>query len=365
MIEKHVISCDPDVYEAWPDIVLTRSGKLVCVFSECTHHGNREYTRIVTVESTDRGYTWKSKKPVTEATHDRNYYYNCARITLLEDGRLCIVVDRVPGDGRLETENSIANAVNVLYFSEDEGVTWSNPVETPLRGIVPDKLLELECGRWIISAHHEEDGFLTQFMHYSDDRGKTWSKRITVGKKLGLNLCEASILPVGNNTLVAFIRENSLLGLDCMKTISYDNGEHWGEVINFPLPGCHRPVAGFLQDGRIMITYRFMHGGKGWLGNVTQNFFAAITDYKSALAKARNEAWCKIIPIDYDRSPYSDLGYSGWVQFPDGDIYIVEYIVDDAYDSAQIRGYSLSPAEFSLPCELELVRTEEKRLISG
>lgn len=80
MITKHVVSCDPKIYEAWPDIALTPSGKLVCVFSECTHHCNRDYTRIVTVESTDRGRTWSAKKPVTEGTRDLDYYYNCAQI---------------------------------------------------------------------------------------------------------------------------------------------------------------------------------------------------------------------------------------------------------------------------------------------
>lgn len=346
MITKHVVSCDPKIYEAWPDVALTPSGKLICVFSECTHHGNRDYTRIVTVESTDRGRTWSAKKPVTEGTRGLEYYYNCARITQLADGRQCIIVDRMPtgGEGR-----SAAKAVNLLYFSSDEGKTWSAPQETPLLGIVPDKLLVLDTGRWIISAHHPEDGYLTQFLRYSDDQGKTWSKRITVGKKEGMNLCEVSILPVGDNTLVAFMRENSGHGWDCMKTISRDNGETWSEIINFPLPGCHRPVAGFLADGRIMITFRFLQGGKGWLGAWTQNFFAAVTDRESVLGPTRGDAWTRIMPIDYDRSPKSDLGYSGWVQFADGELYVVQYIVDDAYDSAQIRGYSFGPDEFTLP----------------
>jgi len=54
------------------------------------------------------------------------------------------------------------------------------------------------------------------------------------------------------------------------------------------------------------------------------------------------------MPIDFDRSPNSDLGYSGWVQFPDGEIYIVHYIVDDAIDKAQIRGYSVHLEDFLL-----------------
>ena len=36
-------------------------------------------------------------------------------------------------------------------------------------------------------------------------------------------------------------------------------------------------------------------------------------------------------------------------EFPDGEIYIVYYIVDDAVDRGQIRGCSLQPSDFFLP----------------
>lgn len=99
MIQKFSISNDPAMYEAWPDVVLTGSGKLVCVFSECTHHGNRDYTRIMLSDSGDRGRHWSPKRPLTEGTRGLPYYYNCARISRLRDGRLVVVVDRIPADG--------------------------------------------------------------------------------------------------------------------------------------------------------------------------------------------------------------------------------------------------------------------------
>jgi sialidase-1 len=346
MIVKYRVSCDPSIYEAWPDVALTRSGRLVCVFSECTHHLDRSYTRIVSVESIDRGRTWSAKRAVTEGTQGLDYYYNCARVSALADGRLCLVVDRCP-HGR--TERTAEHSVVLLYFSDDEGRTWGQAVETPPRGMVPDKLLVLDSGRWILSAQHPQGGFLAQFLRWSDDQGRTWSEPVTVAAKHGLNLCEVSILPLGNGALVAFLRENSGQGWDCMKTISRDNGQTWGEVIPFPLPGCHRPVAGLLHDGRVLITYRFMQGGKGGLGWWTQNFLAALSDRDSALAPDRGGASTRIMPLDFDRSPHSDLGYSGWVQLADGEIYVVNYIVDDAFDSGQIRGYSLRPEDFVLP----------------
>ena len=90
-----------------------------------------------------------------------------------------------------------------------------------------------------------------------------------------------------------------------------------------------------------------MQGGKGWTGWWTQNVFAGLTDAESALAESRNGAHTRILPLDFDRSPHSDTGYTGWVQFDDGEIYIVNYIVDDA-PNGQIRGYSLRPSDFLL-----------------
>jgi sialidase-1 len=348
MLQRFTVSRDDSIYEAWPDVALTPSGALVCVFSECTHHGDRGYTRIVTCRSTDRGRTWSEKRPVTEGTRDLPFY-NCARITQLRDGRLAVLVDKLFA---AERSSRPEECRNLLYFSEDEGATWSEPATTAAEGIVPDRLLELADGRWIVAAHYRDDAFgnLIQRLWYSDDQGASWSDPVVVGRQEGLNLCEVSVLPVAGPTLVAFHRENSGLGLDCYKTISHDRGESWSEPIRFPLPGCHRPVAGWLHDGRIFITYRFIQGGRADGFMPAQNFFAALTDKASALALTRRAAGARILPVDYDRSPACDLGYSGWVQFEDGEIYIVNYLVDDA-PKGQIRGYSLDPGAFILEPE--------------
>lgn len=357
MIQKFTVSRDDTIYQAWPDLALTKSGKLVCVFSECTHHGDRSYTRIMMAESTDRGRTWSSKRPVTvpgKLGGPTGFYWNCARITALKDGRLAVVVDKIRS--RDENDTAPDSRTNWLILSEDEGKTWSEPIKTPVTGIVPDKLLELKHGgnkgRWLLSAHMANKTVnpqeWKQNVWISDDKGASWQGPFVAGYEPGLMLCEGSILEMPEGQLVCFMRENSFRGLDCYKTISLDGGKTWSSVIQMPIPGCHRPVAGILQSGKVLITHRFLQGGKGWLGKWTQNFFAAWTDVESCLSTERSGAWTRIMPIDYDRSPEADTGYSGWVQFPDGEIYVVNYIVDDA-PKAQIRGYSFYESDIILP----------------
>lgn len=340
MIEKFSIARDPENYLAWPDVAMGNGGKLVCVFSECDQHSSwREHTQIMLCESDDRGRTWSRKRPISERTTGGDTgFWNCPRITKLRDGRLAVVCDRM-----FSRENSAAveQCVTYMFFSGDNGATWTEPRRIPVFGIVPDKLLELANGRWLIGSQYKDKdfGYLIQRVWFSDDSGDSWQGPFVIGKVKGLNLCEVSILPV-EEALVAFMRENSAQGLDCFKSVSRDGGETWSEPVNFPLPGCHRPVAGFLDDGRIMITYRFLHGGKPKNGMTGELFCGALTDVESALAPTRGEAWTRIFPLDYDRAAIIDGGYSGWVQFDDGEVYVVNYIKDDSPAKAQIRGYS-------------------------
>lgn len=344
-IKKFTVSRDDGVYEAWPDLALTDGGRLICVFTECTHHKNRDHSRIVMTCSDDRGRTWSPKRAFTEYT-DSDHYYNNARISRLPDGGLAVICDKVDGTG--DTECGPGTKL-YLWTADSEGEVWSEPRELPLLGIVPDKYRVLSTGRILICAHRKNPATnkSEQYLRYSDDGGVSWSHEVVVAADPRYNICEASIIELSDGTLVSFMRENSKRGIDCLKAISSDHGASWRGVYMMPVPACHRPVTGHLLDGRIFMTYRFMQGGKGWMGACTQNMFAAVFTEDTARTSERLGQSARIMPLDYDRSPSSDLGYTGWVQFGDGEIYVVNYIMDDA-PKTQIRGYSLYPSDIIL-----------------
>lgn len=335
MIQKFNVSRDDSIYEAWPDVVLTDGGKLICVFSECEHHKNRDGARLMLTESLDRGRMWSQKKAFTEKG-SASEYFNCARISKLRDGTLAIICDKIYG-------NENKNSEIWLWRGDSEGENWDKPTVFPFCGIVPDKFLQLESGRLIISAHFKssETGKLEQYLWYSDDGGATWSDRVTIAADPGLNLCEVSILEYEENKLVAFLRENSLKGYPILKCFSADGGKTWSEIFKTSMDSGHRPVSGFLADGSVMVTYRYIPSG-------TQNMFAAFMSRETIEATGRRDQRVRIMPLDYDRNPSPDIGYTGWVLFEDGEIYVVNYIKDDA-DKAYIRGYSFCPLDVVLP----------------
>lgn len=340
--ETFTVSRDDTVYEAFPALGLTLRGHLICVYLECTRHTDRSYTRIVYRVSTDRGRTWSDKTALTEGTTGLDYFYDCPSIARLSDGRMVIVTNKVPK----KEQRYFHDTSNELYIGNDDGTVWEGPFPTPVQGIVPDTLCELSTGRWLLSAHRKSKmhGYLEQLLWYTDDEGKHWSGPITMASVEGLHLCEASILRLPDDTLVAFYRENSGEGWDCYKSISKDCGETWEGPYRTPIPGCHRPVVRLLDSGNVMMTYRFYQGGPVGYGS-TQNFFGAWMTPETALETDRRKQWVRIMPIDYDPSPVADNGYSGWVQFEDGEIYAVQYIADDSAN-CQIRGYSLRESDF-------------------
>jgi hypothetical protein len=192
MIEKFTVSRDDRIYEAFPDVALTPSGRLVCVFLECTHHDDRSYTCVMRTASDDRGRTWSPKRPLSEPLRGNpeiDPWWNCPRISALSDGRLVAVCDRGSARSQPGNPHGTQYRENVIWFSTDQGETWDGPHETPVTGIVPDQLVELRhgdhAGRWMVCAQivggDRETGRWLERCWLSDDCGATWDGPHTAG----------------------------------------------------------------------------------------------------------------------------------------------------------------------------------------
>lgn len=382
-IEKVTVSRDDGVYELLPDVARMPSGKLVCIYRESDGHTVRHFSSVATRTSVDDGHTWSPRRPIVEARPDKDgvvLKWNQPHIQRLKDGRLLAVCDVFPCPPDENTD--LTNSHIVFWWSGDEGESWSKPENSSVFGICPDRIVELPSGAWLLATtvrmkgdRYDREGRGTQIVHRSEDQGKTWQGPYIVGHDERYELSEGSILLLPDGELVCYIREDSGLGgthaargLPAFKAFSNDEGRTWEGLYETPMDGAHDPVAGLLPSGKVMVTYRYQHAGtlgargpwtksqlkelsttssqsQGDISYWARNTMAYLETVESAKARELRRQGGIIMPLDHDRSPRSDGGYTGWVVLDDERIFCVNYIVDDA-PMAQIRGYWFDENDF-------------------
>lgn len=346
------ISCPDEGYCAFPDVVRTAHGRLVCAYREGDGHVARVYSHLVLRTSDDGGERWSD--PRILAHHDAGddlggwESWNCPRLARLRDGLLVLCCDYVRRL-RPDAAELAAEAETFLWWSGDEGETWDGPRPTGVHGIVPDRVTETRAGTLLLLSHreHPRTGVLAQYASCSDDGGRTWQAPVVVAYDGIHQLCEASEASVVQlrdeaGTLVCYLRENSGRGLVGYKSLSTDGSRTWQGPYPTALVGCHRPTAGLLASGAVLVTYGLLPGRWG-----NRDPHAALEAQGSAAEAVQALQRVALMALDHDAHPEPDGGYSGWVQLPDGAILCTYYIKDDQ-DNAQIRAVRFREEEIRL-----------------
>ena len=91
--------------------------------------------------------------------------WNCPKIQQLKDGRILLLCDTYlfpPG----EWGEGEANCHIVLWFSDDDGESWSDPIPTPVKGICPDIVTEMDDGRWLLPSKRHQSENWTEYPKY-------------------------------------------------------------------------------------------------------------------------------------------------------------------------------------------------------
>jgi len=352
------ISRDDNIYEAFADIACAGDGTLVCTYRESMCHGPWPFSRVIVRRSVDGGLTWGPRQLIIERDEAQTAAgegrLNCSRILARADGSLLLIVDLlIP----MTFEGYLKPGVsrNLLFRSSDGGVSWEGPEDTGLtEGIVPS-LKELTSGRLLVGLTEQwpgtnaEDPFIEQQTVYvSDDDGHNWEGPFVVPKPsvptvtgLPWRLNEGDFVELDDGTVVIYLREDGE-GLSAFKSLSADGGQTWSPATRTPMPNClGRPSAGRLRSGEIAITYRLAVGLSTSLALYVETPATALGPSTDAGPMAR------FVVLDNDRSVAADSGYSGWVQMADGDLYVVNYINDDA-PRAFIRGYRVGRDDWYL-----------------
>ncbi len=363
-MERFTISRDDRYHEAWPNICIAANGNLVCSYSEADVHGGGAVPSAVVRVSEDEGRTWSEPIVVdTLLNRPRDGFMMCRSVIRLQDGSLLLAVDwtrtdftRPPGaphNWSNDPANGACGEVR-LYRSFDNGQTWTGPEKTGCLAVSLN-IKQMSDGTLFISAehYHASGQWWSQMLYRSRDNGKSWSDPITVLNDPRWDANEGDIVEMPGGELVMYLRENRTRTMIGMKAISYDGGATWEGPFaagKWPING--RVAAGLLGSGDVLV----MHRVGGFALQHQFGFF--VESPETALAKLPYDDRAGLQPpaglrwgiIDNDTSAYPDYGYGGWEELPSGDVYAVNYIVDDApRNRPQIRGYRISRRELLDP----------------
>ncbi len=254
-----------------PDLVQFPSGKMMLVFCDVEKHWTEEISRITTLESLDQGKTWGRPRVVAEADKRKGEErWVTPRLSLLRDGRLVILCDH--DDSAHYHEDQPPG--NWIWFSSDQGRSWSRPRLIPLPGIEPDRALELKDGTLITGATTvlRDTQKEAMVMMRSWDGGLTWKDLSIVAQDKVQNYTEGGFLVLSNGLLACVMRNENHNGYPSFVTFSMDQGGSWSATRPLPFSG-DRPYAKELSEGRVLITYRNRCGNRGthaWIGDLTR-----------------------------------------------------------------------------------------------
>ena len=350
---RHVTIARQDgLYEAFPDICLLPSGKMLCIYRESDSH-IAGVARIMLIESDDRGRTWYNQRaldrPRSFAEH--RSVWNGPRIARLPDGRLVVNSDASiypdEADSCLWPESRRCFH-NFLWFSQDNGQTWTERRRTEVEGLCPDKVLALNDKHWLIAIPRFSIRFPDAFrvaVAHSTDGGRTWPSNVLAAEQDGYQHDEPSVVRLADGRLLCVMRENVHTTRPSHYVLSADDGYTWSAPSPAPFYG-DRPAAGLLQSGKLLVTYRNVEPEPGEVKlKVGRNpgTWAWCGDL-SGLAGAGGQS--RFLELEHDACGWhGDYGYSGWVQFDDGEIFCVYHHRDTAPNS-YIRGCWFREEEF-------------------
>ena len=235
---------------------------------------------IAAIRSRDGGHTWSEPQVII-----RNQSQNVMSVSLLhlQDGRIAMVVlqkTRIPGHDGRQPPVCLCGTIPAVdcrpkvYFSADEALSWSAPVEicdAPAVYLVAvnDCLRQLKSGRLILPVSHHRYGGNARIttpglglFYLSDDAGATW-RESRVGcfppADLSRGLMEPGVAELTDGRILGWYRTRG----GCQyKTWSYDHGESWTPPVpatEFPSPEAPLAMKRNPKDGCLYAVWNDYH----------------------------------------------------------------------------------------------------------
>ena len=347
------IACNDSVYQAFPDVCLLSSGKLLCVYRESDTH-IAGTSRLMLTRSEDKGVTWSQSLQFDTSSSfaENRAVWHDPLISQLNDERIVLVCTKQVFPDEAESQlfpESKSFYQTFLWFSEDGGESWTSSHLTEIEGLSSGRVLEMKDDFWILAIRRASvrfPGFMRVQIAFSFDQGCSWFLSAMVAEEDGFMHDEPSIVHLSDGRLLCVMREDTRTRRPSHCVISEDEGFTWSKPFPSPFHG-HRPMVGILQSGLLLVTYRNVEPAldeeklkvgrnpstKAWLGDIN--------------ALQGNGGTSGFLDIENDSSGwFGDFGYTGWVQFEDEEIFCVYHHRGDS-SMSYIKGAWFREADFS------------------
>ena len=360
VMERCTIARDDKHHLGWPMVCIAANGDLVCSYSVADVHGGGEVPQAVVRISQDQGHTW-SDPIVIKTLHAAKGegFFMCRWVSRLQDNSLLLAADwcmwrREPtgtqykpatlhdwwnGPEQYQSKQELDTYRQTwLFRSADNGRSWTGPEKSGCITITLT-MTQISDGTLFLtgSFFRVRTQSWLHVLYRSKDNGKTWSEPLTVFDDPKYDPNEGCVVEMPGGTLVMYERTDKPTK-GAIKMISDDGGATW----KGPFAAGHcwvdgRVFAHRLSTGEVLVVHRIGEGNFGFFVETPKTALARVP-YDAATYKPTAMNWGF---IDVEHSSHPDGGYGGWVELPDGNVYAVTYITDDA-PKPQIRGYRLS-----------------------
>lgn len=250
--------------------ITLKSGRLLYLYTQF-YGGASDHSaaRIVAIESKDDGRTW-TQQPQTILENRNGANVMSVSLLRLKSGRIALFY---------LLKNTWLDCRPYVRFSDDEAVTWSEPVrmlEAPGYFVLNnDRVIQHSSGRLIapLAFHRARtsdpdssksfDGRAIALWVISDDEGKTW-KEAPQWQALPVpttrsGLQEPGIVELKDGALLTFFRTDQGVQYECR---SADRGQTWTAVAPGPLHSPTSPASmEMLPDGSALLAVWNDHSG--------------------------------------------------------------------------------------------------------
>ncbi|NOY43284.1 MAG: exo-alpha-sialidase [Planctomycetes bacterium] len=265
--------------------------------------------RIEILRTTDHGKTWQNQGSI-HSDDDPRWAYRIADIAESADGRLLLTASRFENTDKLlfdpETE-SLQRPELLLFWSEDRGNTWLDPVVVPV-DLPAEKytwnkagrLLQFSEIRWMYTFETwKPEGYLgppdqKAAAVFSSDQGQTWGELTTIaddptGELLWWDLANTRLVDGRAYVMLWTHRYGTKEDLAVHWVVSDDEGRSWSEPQPTNLMGqvcC--PIA--LPDGRVAAIYNDRHEPQGIRFAISEDLATFDLEHQVTVFDAKQEA---------------------------------------------------------------------------